>query len=203
MLLLNPSEMSADYSYNCIPMIDNLNDIRIFYPFAMYLFISFAVVFALYKFARTAHKIHLIVLFSWTFLIFSFLPASNLFLYVGTLVGERLLYLPSIGYCYLFAILWFFADDFLKKLNWKFFQFVLVILFLLYIVWFCSLTYQRNYDWKNEETLFQSAMQVCNNSAKVQEVFSMLFCFMSVLRTECPFFFCIEYWHIAPTLQSV
>ena len=28
-----------------------------------------------------------------------FLPAANIFFYVGTFIGERLLYLPSVGYC--------------------------------------------------------------------------------------------------------
>jgi hypothetical protein len=30
-----------------------------------------------------------------------FLPASNLLFYVGTFIGERLMYMPSIGYCIL------------------------------------------------------------------------------------------------------
>ncbi|GFR39825.1 hypothetical protein Agub_g318, partial [Astrephomene gubernaculifera] len=30
-----------------------------------------------------------------------FLPAANLFFYVGTFIGERLLYLPSVGFCLL------------------------------------------------------------------------------------------------------
>lgn len=32
-----------------------------------------------------------------------FLPASNIFFYVGTFIGERLLYLPSVGFCLLLA----------------------------------------------------------------------------------------------------
>ncbi len=30
-----------------------------------------------------------------------FLPASNLLFYVGTFIGERLMYMPSIGFCLL------------------------------------------------------------------------------------------------------
>lgn len=33
-----------------------------------------------------------------------FLPASNLFFRVGFVIAERVLYLPSIGYCMLVAI---------------------------------------------------------------------------------------------------
>ena len=32
-----------------------------------------------------------------------FLPSSNLLLYVGTYIGERLLFIPSIGFCILLA----------------------------------------------------------------------------------------------------
>jgi protein O-mannosyl-transferase len=32
-----------------------------------------------------------------------FLPSSNLVLYVGTFIGERLLYIPSVGFCILLA----------------------------------------------------------------------------------------------------
>lgn len=37
------------------------------------------------------------------FLIIPFLPASNLFFRVGFVVAERVIYLPSIGYCILFT----------------------------------------------------------------------------------------------------
>mgnify|MGYP001425594646 CR=1 FL=1 len=32
-------------------------------------------------------------------LIVPFLPAANVFFYVGTVLAERLLYIPSMGYC--------------------------------------------------------------------------------------------------------
>ena len=33
-----------------------------------------------------------------------FFPASNVLFYVGTFIGERLLYFPSIGYCLLLSL---------------------------------------------------------------------------------------------------
>lgn len=36
-------------------------------------------------------------------LIGPFVPAANIFFYVGTFIGERLLYLPSLGYCIMLA----------------------------------------------------------------------------------------------------
>ena len=40
-----------------------------------------------------------------SFLIIPFLPASNLFLRVGFVIAERVLYLPSVGFCILFTLI--------------------------------------------------------------------------------------------------
>lgn len=45
-----------------------------------------------------------VVSFSIVLLVIPFLPASNLFFRVGFVVAERVLYLPSAGYCLLFAL---------------------------------------------------------------------------------------------------
>ena len=37
-------------------------------------------------------------------LVLPFLPASNVFFYVGFVVAERVTYAPSVGYCMLFAM---------------------------------------------------------------------------------------------------
>ena len=41
------------------------------------------------------------VVLSMCFLVLPFLPATNLFFYVGFVVAERVLYLPSVGFCLL------------------------------------------------------------------------------------------------------
>lgn len=41
------------------------------------------------------------LLFQLSFLILPFLPATNLFFYVGFVVAERVLYMPSVGFCLL------------------------------------------------------------------------------------------------------
>lgn len=49
-------------------------------------------------------------------LVFPFLPASNLFFPVGFVLAERILYIPSMGFCLLVALG-------ISKLNtFKFFQ---------------------------------------------------------------------------------
>ncbi|BDA47605.1 probable protein O-mannosyl-transferase TMTC4 [Coccomyxa sp. Obi] len=116
-----------------------------------------------------------------------FLPASNLFFWVGTYIGERLLYTPSIGYCILMAdLLAVLAGDSLpgilllwrqspgeggnerqgrqrKTAGRKQLAAVLVAVLLGGYMW---RTIDRNWDWEDEERLFRSALQVCPNGAK-------------------------------------
>lgn len=39
-------------------------------------------------------------------MVFPFLPASNLFFPVGFVIAERILYIPSMGFCLLVAYGW-------------------------------------------------------------------------------------------------
>lgn len=95
--------------------------------------------------------LNLIVL-GLTLLILPFLPATNLFFYVGFIVAERILYIPSIGFCLLMVtsvrlLLKYYGDKSEKIRN------VLMVLLVL----FASKTYHRNFSWKNEEALYRWA----------------------------------------------
>ena len=88
---------------------------------------------------------------SLAILILSFLPASNLFFYVGFVVAERILYIPSVGFCLLIAI---GADIIWRACNkqqQRLFSGLLVSVFILSV----ARTVQRNWDWQNEETLYR------------------------------------------------
>lgn len=91
------------------------------------------------------------VLLSLAILTLPFLPASNLFFYVGFVVAERILYIPSVGYCLLIAV---GADIICKVCNVKqrkfFIGFLMGMLVLL-----CAKAVQRNMDWQNEEALYR------------------------------------------------
>ena len=49
-------------------------------------------------------SIHRLVTMSLALLVVPFIPASNLFFRVGFVVAERVLYLPSAGFCLLVAL---------------------------------------------------------------------------------------------------
>lgn len=87
-------------------------------------------------------------------LILPFIPATNLFFYVGFVVAERVLYLPSAGVCLLFGLcsskLW----------ESKKFRYAFCVGLLVLLVSFSTRTTLRNKDWKNEESLYRSAIPI-------------------------------------------
>ncbi|KAM4036107.1 protein O-mannosyl-transferase TMTC2 isoform 1-T1 [Anomaloglossus baeobatrachus] len=102
-----------------------------------------------------------IVVLALSLLIVPFVPASNLFFYVGFVIAERVLYIPSMGFCLLITAgaraLYIKAQkNFLKSLI--FYAAAALILF------YGLKTVVRNGDWKNEEMLYRSGIQV--NPAK-------------------------------------
>ncbi|KAH7960527.1 hypothetical protein HPB49_020941 [Dermacentor silvarum] len=102
-------------------------------------------------------------------MVLPFVPATNLFFYVGFVVAERVLYVPSMGYCLLVAVgadqLCGFArraarhghgghngGETLRKL---------VLAALVALVLVLSLrTVRRNRDWLTEEDLYRSGIHI-------------------------------------------
>lgn len=109
-------------------------------------------------------------------LAFPLLPASNLFFYVGFVIAERVLYLPSVGYCLLVAQ----GLDVLvgrvaagssgvqrgggrsreahSPASLAARPLVLAVVILLIL--FAARTLQRNRDWSDEEALYRAGIPV-------------------------------------------
>lgn len=93
-------------------------------------------------------------------MVFPFIPASNLFFPVGFVVAERVLYMPSMGFCMLVA----YGFQALAQAKRK----KLAYLFLcLLLVSHGSKTYIRNWDWENEYSIFMSGLKVNQRNAKL------------------------------------
>ena len=58
----------------------------------------------LHKYRSPSISPHYSTLLALSWIVIPFLPASNLFFPVGFVIAERVLYLPSMGYCLLLAI---------------------------------------------------------------------------------------------------
>lgn len=101
-----------------------------------------------------------VLLMALTFLTLPFLPATNLFFYVGFVVAERLLYLPSVGFCLLvgFGVTKLF-DRFHSSRSPRNRQMILASLCILLLA-LSARTFRRNLDWRDEESLYRSAVQI-------------------------------------------
>ncbi|RZC39615.1 DUF1736, and/or TPR 11 domain containing protein, partial [Asbolus verrucosus] len=93
-----------------------------------------------------------VVLLSLAFLALPFLPATNLLFYVGFVVAERVLYLPSAGLCLMVGL---GGAAVYRKYRTAF-----TLGFIVVLVMFSAKTVLRNKDWNNEEALYRSAVHI-------------------------------------------
>lgn len=101
------------------------------------------------------------ILFSLVFIVFTFLPATNFFTYVGFIVAERVLYLPSVGYCIIVASGLEIILDTIEKCQYpKWLRTVVYACFLTTLIGFCGRTWIRNYDWRDEYSLYRSGIAI-------------------------------------------
>jgi len=126
--------------------------------------ISFLVVAALLFLTVYWFKNHRGLFFASGWFLASFLPFSNLFFPIPLIFGERLLYLPSLGFCLFLAI--FFDKLHRRKQYWlKALAVVLLTVVLLAGAW---RTYQRNFDWQSGRLLDQKTFEAVPNNIRVR-----------------------------------
>ncbi|XP_018620928.1 protein O-mannosyl-transferase TMTC2-like isoform X1 [Scleropages formosus] len=102
-----------------------------------------------------------VVIFSLGLLSIPFLPATNLFFYVGFVIAERVLYIPSMGFCLLVAV---GARALYIRLNRRSLRLILLCCCGAVVLLYGVRTVLRNQDWRNEEKLYRSGIPV--NPAK-------------------------------------
>lgn len=127
----------------------------------LFAFFAFAALASAALFTKN-HRHSTIVTMCLVLMVLPFLPASNLFFPVGFVVAERVLYMPSMGFCLLvaygFKLLW---RKYVKM------ELILQIAFAVLIASHTLQTIQRNYDWKDEYALFTSGIRVNQRNAKL------------------------------------
>ncbi|XP_040847101.1 protein O-mannosyl-transferase TMTC4 [Ochotona curzoniae] len=157
-LLLCPWWLCFDWSMGCIPLIKSFGDWRVIALAALWLCLIGLIRQALCS--EDSHRRRTLTL-GLGFLVIPFLPASNLFFRVGFVVAERVLYLPSMGYCVLLTCgLGALSRHTRKK---KLVGAIVLGILALYTLK-CVI---RSSEWRNEEQLFRSALSVCPLNAKV------------------------------------
>jgi len=156
--LLCPTNLCCDWTMGSIPLLQSASDPRIL---AIITFASITILF-IFKIIRSEEKFSKQVLFSSAWIIIPFLPASNIFFPVGFVIAERVLYIPSMGFCLLVSLGYQKIIEQCRAVR-KSFQ----ILFYLLLVSQSIKTMRRNLDWIDEKSIFISGLNVNTNNAKL------------------------------------
>ncbi|KAK8744683.1 hypothetical protein OTU49_000568, partial [Cherax quadricarinatus] len=166
-LLLCPYTLSFDWSMEAIPLVASLADPRNLASLALYASLGLLALVSLLALRRrrlgedaggseTATSGDVTIM-GLALILLPFLPATNLFFYVGFVVAERILYIPSMGVCLLVAwgahLLHARARTARAR---RLLKVALVVLFLL----FSARTWTRNHDWATEENLYRSGIAI-------------------------------------------
>mmetsp|Transcript_19304 Transcript_19304/g.44900 ORF Transcript_19304/g.44900 Transcript_19304/m.44900 type:complete len:773 (-) Transcript_19304:105-2423(-) len=100
-LLCWPQFLCYDYSMDAIPAVREWMDCRLLLPLAAYAGLC-ATASAVLSMAPKHRRAGLVAL---ALMVVPFVPASNILFPIGTVIGERLLYMPSVGFS-LLVVVW-------------------------------------------------------------------------------------------------
>ncbi|PNI29438.1 TMTC1 isoform 1 [Pan troglodytes] len=159
-LLLAPVTLCYDWQVGSIPLVETIWDTRNLATIFLAVVMALLSLHCLAAFKRLEHKE---VLVGLLFLVFPFIPASNLFFRVGFVVAERVLYMPSMGYCILFV------HGLSKLCTWlnRCGATTLTVSTVLLLLLFSWKTVKQNEIWLSRESLFRSGVQTLPHNAKV------------------------------------
>ncbi|XP_076023604.1 protein O-mannosyl-transferase TMTC1 isoform X2 [Genypterus blacodes] len=158
-LLLAPVMLCYDWQVGSIPLVESLGDIRNLATVLLAVVMVSLCVHCVSSLQEESREVVVGVLF----LVFPFIPASNLFFRVGFVVAERVLYMPSMGCC----ILVVHGLSRLCSMLGRWGTTVLSISMLLLLLLFSWRTVQQNHVWLSREALFRSGIQILPQNAKV------------------------------------
>lgn len=156
-LLFYPNPLSSDYSYNTIPY-KTFADVNVW--ISLFVNIGLFVLGIKLFLKRNLISLAFIFYFAYLFMI------GNIVFDIGATMGERLVYHSSLGVCLIIA--WIIIEGVIKIIKTPFLQRTTILFLTLLVCAAASLkTYQRNFDWKNDITLFCHDVETVPNSVLV------------------------------------
>ncbi len=132
-----PLVLSADYSYPQIPPVESFWNLGTMAGLTLFaLTVGWA--------ARAGGAVGFVLVFPWV----AFSITSNVLFAIGTVRGERLAYVPSVGWCWWMAALLVLARHDTRPA-------VVSTICAGLLLAYGARTYWRNFDWADQATLFQ------------------------------------------------
>ena len=151
-LLFFPHPLTWDYYPYHIKIVNWANPVAIL-SLLFYLGISLYAIYGLLK-KRD------VVSYSIWFYLLPLTIVSNLFFSIGVFMGERFVFISSVGFCILVG---WFIYEYLPRIKKSNYLTILVISIILCL--FSTKTISRNNAWKDNLTLFETDIKVSKNSA--------------------------------------
>ena len=164
LLLFFPHPLSWDYSFNQIPIV-SFADIKVIITLIVFASLG---TFAVINFKKKNIFVYCILFFS-----ISMSVVSNIFIMIGSTLGERFLFAPSIAFCIAIPFL-------LNRFGKNIFLAVIVIVVTL----FSFKTFMRNKDWKDSFSLFASGVEATPNSSRAESALGFSYRKMGEKETD-------------------
>ena len=160
-LLIWPRHLTADYSFNAVPVIHSFADSGFLFAVVL-LLVLLGIGVASFLWRDTI----------WLPIAFSFIAiaaTANLLLPIGTIKAERLLYLPSVGFCIAIGLVCA-RLELRRPLRIAAGVVVVAALLLLGLR-----TFIRNADWRSELALWSATAQTAPQNFRAQSLLGSLY----------------------------
>lgn len=155
-LLFLPHPLSWDYSYPHFKIV-NFGHPRVVF--------TMIVMMLLFVWSLIQLKAKNIFAYCFIFFIASFAIVSNFFILIGSTLGERLLFFPSLAFLiFLVFGIKTLVEKWVKQKQ-KISQ-VLSVVFIVVALLYAAKTIDRNADWKDSKRLFQAGVQATPNNSR-------------------------------------
>jgi tetratricopeptide (TPR) repeat protein len=151
-LLLFPYPLTIDYYPFYIPYV-GMFSMKAIFPLVLYAALSVTALILAYRKNLAG--------FGLLFYLIALFPVSNLLFIVGPFMGERFAFIPSLGFIFMLA--WVIIRVAEKIRMVKYLPGVLSLLLLT----FSGMTISRNFDWKDNFTLYTHDVETSVNSAVI------------------------------------
>lgn len=165
-LLFFPHPLSWDYSFNQLPIV-SFSDIKVLFVIFLFLPLLIYAGFIIIKRLQTnnepaTHVKQNILAYSILFFFITMSVVSNIFILIGSTLGERFLLTPSYAFCLSVAAILFIPKQNTPLRRWKWGLLIIITGLFSYK------TFTRNKEWKNNYSLFLSGVQASPNSSRAQ-----------------------------------
>ncbi|KDO26438.1 hypothetical protein SPRG_22219 [Saprolegnia parasitica CBS 223.65] len=151
-----PQYLCNDYGFRTIPIIASLFQME-----NVGTLVAYASLLVLVGVAFDRRRTSPLLLLA-SFGLFPFVPAANVLFPIGTVVAERLMYFPSVGFCFVLG----YALEHALRVSMRWQSLLLALLFLSLLTVGAARSMARNFEWSSETRLFESSVLTAPWSVK-------------------------------------